>query len=72
MLEEKNDNLPETNHEADGKVEAVIQEMHDADVEPTISEEVTIVADTETVENDLPVYAPAFETVAEFVAKEPA
>jgi hypothetical protein len=71
MLEEKNDNLPETNHEADGKVEAVIQEMHDADVEPTISEEVTIVADTETVENDLSDEAPVVENVAEIVADEP-
>lgn len=71
MLEEKNDNLPETNHEADGKVEAVIQEMHDADVEPTISEEVTIVADTETVENDLSDEAPVVENVAEIVAEEP-
>jgi hypothetical protein len=71
MLEEKNDNLPETNHEADGKVEAVIQEMHDADVEPTISEEITIVADTETVENDLSDEAPVVENVAEIVADEP-
>jgi hypothetical protein len=71
MLEEKNDNLPETNHEADGKVEAVIQEMQDADVEPTISEEVTIVADTETFENDLSDEAPVVENVAEIVADEP-
>ena len=70
MLEEKNDNLPETNHEADGKVEAVIQEMQDADVEPTISEELTIVADTETVENDLSDEAPIVENVAEIVAEE--
>ena len=71
MLEEMNDNLPETNNEADGKVEAVIQEMQDADVEPTISEEVTIVADTGTVENDLSDEAPIVENVAEIVADEP-
>ncbi|MBK8601257.1 MAG: DUF349 domain-containing protein [Flavobacterium sp.] len=45
--------------------------MHDADVEPTISEEVTIVADTETVENDLSDEAPVVENVAEIVAEEP-
>jgi hypothetical protein len=71
MLEEKNDNLPETNNEADGKVEAVIQEMHDAQVEPTLSEEVTNVDETKTVENDLSDEATVVENVAEIVAEEP-
>ncbi len=70
MLEEKNDNLPETNQEADGKVKAVIQEMHDAHVEPTISDDVTIVADDESVENDESQEVPVAENVAEIVAEE--
>jgi len=70
MLEEKNDNLPETNHEADGKVEAVIQEMHDADVEPTISEDETIVEAIDSIENDHLDEVPAEENEAEIVADE--
>ena len=35
MLEEKNDSLPETNNEADGKIDAVVQEMQDATIETT-------------------------------------
>ena len=71
MLEEMNDNLPETNNEADGKVEAVIQEMHDADVEPVLSDEVTTFAENESVENDEPQEVPAAENVAKIVAEEP-
>ena len=65
MLEEKNDNLPDTNNEADGKVEAMIQEVRDADVEPTVSEEETTVAETESEENEESHETPIAEIVAE-------
>lgn len=39
MLEEKNDNLPTSTNEADGKVEAALQDMQDAVVESNLAEE---------------------------------
>ena len=42
MLEEKNDSLPENTNEADGKAEAVVQEMQDAGIELTNSTEEVI------------------------------
>ncbi len=70
MLEEKNDNLPETNNAADGKNETALHEIQDAVVESNLSEVELKVSDREKNDEELLSHADVIEELNSEVTQE--
>ena len=70
MLEEKNDNLPETNNAADGKNETALHEIQDAVVESNLSEVELEVSNREKNDEELLSHADVIEELNSEVTQE--